>query len=523
MENILIKRIDHLGLVAGVIHDLGLVKQIDGLLPYEGKITTGQAVAGMILNGLGFTDRPMSLTPEFFKEIAVSRLLFDDDIEYEDFNRHRLGRALDAIHEYGVSDLFSKVASNLALKEGIRTNTLILDTTTFSVTGEKYEDTDENVISIKRGYSKDHRPELKQVVNELLVTPDGGFPLFLKNHDGNASDSKIFGERAKALREQLIGCEGTLIGDSKLYSEENAKHLAAFKYVTRIPETIKVAKQLIAGAVKSKAWQETESGFFFQSFDLTHYDIKQTWGVYYSEEGLGRAKKTMDRQADREKEDIIKQLYHLQAQVFGCENDAADAIKKIIEHKKFNGRGRPTKDQNPEMLQYKLQVEYESKEAERQIAIMEKACFIIGTNDKTKTPQLILSEYKSQNHVELGFRFLKDPHFFTSSFFLKKPERIDALIGVMSLALLVYSVAQRRIRQSLAKTNESLVDPVYGATKRPTFRRIMQMFLGINEVMITIQDVMTKMVTGMNKFRESIVLLISDGAAKIYNMNQSSA
>jgi len=488
------------------------------------------------MNGLGFTDRPMSLTPEFFKEIAVSRLLFTDNLSHEDFNRHRLGRVLDSIHECGVSRLFSNIASSVALKEGIRTDTLIVDTTTFSVTGDKYPDTDENVISLKKGYSKDHRPDLKQVINELLVTPDGGIPLFLKNHDGNTSDSKIFKERAKSLRDQLVKCKGTLIGDSKLYSEASAQYLRDFKFVTRIFDSISVAKDLIKKSVESGDWQMTESEVFYQKFELSHYEMDQTWVVCYSQEGRSRAEKTIDKQIEREREEIIKTLYHLQAESFGCRKDADEAAKKtskkwrwhgvteinIIEKKKFLALGRPTKDQNPEAMEYKLQLEFETQDSARKQVVMEKACFIVGTNDKAKTPEIVLSEYKSQNNVELGFRFLKSPLFFTSSFFLKKPERIDALLGVMSLALLVYAVAQRRIRQSLALENDVLLDPIYGATKRPTFRRVMQMFLGLNEVMVTINGTLTKMVAGMNEFRERIVRLISVGAAEIYLLKQPS-
>jgi transposase len=53
--------------------------------------------------------------------------------------------------------------------------------------------------------------------------------------------------------------------------------------------------------------------------------------------------------------------------------------------------------------------------------------------------------------VEGGFRFLKDPLFFVSSLFVKKPTRIQGLLMVMTLALLVYAVAQRRLRQELAR------------------------------------------------------------------------
>jgi len=64
-----IERLDHLGIVAGVIKDLNLVQLVDERLgSFEGEtLTAGETVAGMILNGLGFSNKPLSLTPLFFK------------------------------------------------------------------------------------------------------------------------------------------------------------------------------------------------------------------------------------------------------------------------------------------------------------------------------------------------------------------------------------------------------------------------------------------------------------------------
>jgi transposase len=67
-----------------------------------------------------------------------------------------------------------------------------------------------------------------------------------------------------------------------------------------------------------------------------------------------------------------------------------------------------------------------------------------------------------------GFRFLKAPLFFVSSLFVKKPSRIRGLLMVITLALLVYSVAQRRLRQELARRKESLLNQINQPTQRPT-------------------------------------------------------
>ena len=65
MESLSVERLDHLGIIATVIRDLGLIEMIDArLMPDEQEeITPGEAVAGMILNGLGFANRKYSANP----------------------------------------------------------------------------------------------------------------------------------------------------------------------------------------------------------------------------------------------------------------------------------------------------------------------------------------------------------------------------------------------------------------------------------------------------------------------------
>jgi transposase len=98
MALVTVERLDHLGLVVEVIKDIGLINMIDTrLLPdYQEEITPGEAVAGMILNGLGFANRPLSLTPQFFANKPLD-LLFREGVCAKMFNRFKLGRTLDEI------------------------------------------------------------------------------------------------------------------------------------------------------------------------------------------------------------------------------------------------------------------------------------------------------------------------------------------------------------------------------------------------------------------------------------------
>ena len=107
MEQVRVERLDHLGLIASVIKDLGLIGMIDRrLVPDEQeRITPGEAVAGMILNGLGIANRPLSLTPQFFANKPLD-LLFRHGIDAEMFNRFKLGRTLYDASAYGCDLLF---------------------------------------------------------------------------------------------------------------------------------------------------------------------------------------------------------------------------------------------------------------------------------------------------------------------------------------------------------------------------------------------------------------------------------
>jgi len=96
-----IKRLDHHGIVAGVIDDLNMVSLLDKHLPQDDKqeITPGEAIKGMIMNGPGFSNRPLSLSPQFFTNLPIEHL-FRGGVDASHFNRHNLGRTLDQCYDF---------------------------------------------------------------------------------------------------------------------------------------------------------------------------------------------------------------------------------------------------------------------------------------------------------------------------------------------------------------------------------------------------------------------------------------
>lgn len=539
MENLKVSRLDHLGIISGVIDDLGLVQAIDERLQKDRngleEISPGEAIKGMILNGLGFVSKPLSLTPRFFQNKPLE-LLFRGGVKADDFNRFKLGRTLEHVFEYGTDKLFSELSFEVCLQEDVDQRFNSEDTTTFSVTGESYPDSDEHAVSITHGYSKDHRPDLKQVVHELMVSQDGGVPLQMKTWSGNESDTVIFRERTQALVEQFGKSELAryLIADSKLYDSGNAPHLSRLCFITRIPSTLKQERAVISEALTSDKWQRIDDDHRYLCKVLTHYDMEQRWLVVQSKGALMRVEKTISKRVLKEHEDLTARLKKLGATPFACKEDAAFAFKKmnkgiryhdielvsINELPYYASKGRPKKDAMPERIDYHLETSVKTNEKAIESAKEQGSCYVVGTNIKENelSNQDVILAYKGQNtSIEnKGFRFLKDALFFTSSLFIKKPSRIMGLLFIMTLSLLVYSIAQRRLRNKLVEQNEVLPNQINLPSKQPTLRWIFQLMEGINLVEIMINGICTRLIDGLCDLKRKIVGLFGEIVKNIY-------
>ena len=109
--------------------------------------------------------------------------------------------------------------------------------------------------------------------------------------------------------------------------------------------------------------------------------------------------------------------------------------------------------------------------------------FILATNvleNDIYSDDELLREYKGQQSCERGFRFLKDPLFFTASVFIKTPQRVAALAMVMGLCLLVYSLGQRQLRQALAQAQQTIPNQLGKPTATPTLRWVFQCFQAVH-------------------------------------------
>ena len=141
--------IEHLGLVSTMIDELGIVESIDNSIKQdknERKVTVGEAVKAMILNGLGFSNRQLYLVPQFFENKPVD-ILIKKGIEPNNINDTVLGRALDSLYDYGVTPLFSLIS-----QKAFENLDLIA----------KYHHLDSTAIHVDGKYNSDEEPQQRK-------------------------------------------------------------------------------------------------------------------------------------------------------------------------------------------------------------------------------------------------------------------------------------------------------------------------------------------------------------------------
>lgn len=536
------ERLDHLGIVAGVCKEAGIAEWLDKRAGENRRsVSVGTATVAMILNGLGFSNRQLYLVPQYFENKPVEHLL-GEGITADMLNDDCLGRTLDWIYEHDVTTLFAGLALQARQRFDIKGQQLHVDTTSFSVSGEyaTKEEGDPVPIAITYGYSRDHREDLKQWMLALVTTHDADVPIFLRPLDGNSSDKVSLSATVKEVMSQMRELlpqeqeERIVIFDSGGYSEANMKSYneAKIRCITRVPETSTAAKTALEQEYEQ--WQPLTDGsadYVAHTMDLPQG--KERWIIVRPHARLLAAKKQMEKKVKKMQERWEKKLWHLSNQDFACENDAQEAFKQAMKGKpswlvatftlrseaRYQNRGKPKQDASPDKIIWHLVPTVSIDQQQVEAQIKKDACFIIATNildEQELSHEQVITMYKEQGGVERGFRFLKDPLFFASSVFVKKPERVVALSFIMVLCLLVYRLAEHLLRSQLAQTEETIPNQVNKPTNRPTMRWIFQCFEGIDLLHIRMGSRFQTQVLGLQALHRQVLRLLGPAYSHFY-------
>jgi len=522
------KTLDHLGLISGICKDLHLVAAVDSLLPRESVdkiVSNGESVLAMILNGLGFVNQAMYLTPKFFEDKPVDKLI-SPYLKAEHLNDDCLGRCLDSIYDYGCVAFYNKVVGRALQYMDVDTSLASMDMTNLTLYGQYKTQLDEDV-EITNGPAKDHRYDLNLISLMLISLHQSKIPVMMQPLSGNASETDCYQEIIKNHITDLqnnIGME-LISFDSKGYTEANIQLLSEntdLTWVSRPPNSIGSVKELYS-QIELDQMESLDDNYRLLELCNNYGGVNQRWALIHSKSLAASKVKTIEKRSTKALKVAQKELSKLMRQSFSCNTDAQLALDKlqekwkyvqleshsIGEKKKYLKPGKPT-EKTPYKMEYKINAEIQVNQDYKAKRIEESGFFVIASNQLDQQKLAItdfLKKYKGQDAVEKGFRFIKDAKVVSTSLNLKKDTRIQALLTVMTLCLFVYACLEHKIRTVLQNDpNEGFFKDQKGKiTKKPTARWVFYCFKGIHLLIVNKQQ---QLVINLNEIHRKLLDLL---------------
>ena len=546
------------------IERMGLISIIDQLVethPNREIITHGEAVAGLVaylLQG----GRALYRVQQWAKDTEIASEIFPQ-YQASDWTDDRLDDTLDALYLFGLESIQGTISAHLCREFSLSLSEIHYDTTSVSLYGV-YETEENPAVVITYGHSKDRRPDLRQVVVGMAVSGDGGVPLISNTHNGNTSDSVIpvsYWERLSQIAEKK---DFVFIGDCKLASQGNMIDIASSggKFLSLYPMNQSEQEQLVKKRLKGEiifrpveVRQEERKPTYEKRITDTGIpnDLEEADRYYSYEESMflkDKAERTLvvrkiyvlseklrKQHSSLREQRIIeasKELEELKGRLNKRNLTTEETIKSSVESilkqkkagkfilyslsekveviKKKKGRGRP--GPNSEYIYEKKRVytlEYRLNEEELKLASLRDGIFILVSNtDADGWPvERLLTLYKSQWKVEGNIHVFKGP-FAASPMFLEKPERICAMMFIITLALQLYTLIKRQVAKTLLKRNLPLegLMPNRIRTWRPQTNELLAAFDNIQLIRHIRGAEVEIYVTTLNSLQKEILQLL---------------
>ncbi|HHB77408.1 MAG TPA: IS1634 family transposase, partial [Desulfobulbus sp.] len=259
LDQMKITRPDHLPIVAAFCRRIALIDVVDRIVPNEMEVSVGTIIQGMLLDTLSGRS-PLYRLEEFFKH-QDTQLLLGQEVNSTSFNDTTVARAMDALFNVGAEKVFSEVAFIASCKFPLDKKYVHFDTTSVNVWGD-YDrcDPDSDPINITYGYSKDHRPDLKQFLVKMLCV-GRNVPLLGSCEDGNKSDKSINNAVLSRISKHMAqhGLEPgafIYIADSAMVTKDNLTTVGDNLFLTRLPFSYNEAGRVVREAVEQNTWEE---------------------------------------------------------------------------------------------------------------------------------------------------------------------------------------------------------------------------------------------------------------------------
>ncbi len=380
-------------------------------------------------------------------------------------------------------------------------------------------------FELKRGHSKDHRPDLKQLLYTLTISADGGVPIHHHCYPGNFTDDKTHIDTWKALRKITNTPDFLYVADSKLCTDEQLSSIAGKenggRAITIIPETwpevqrfkeelrrSSKARSIIWRRLKPNSETETE---YFSVFKGDYITDKRGYRIHWIYSSEKRRRDRAAREAALEKAET--ELTALNARlntrklktswdILTATNDiiTKHAVKNLLKAQllvktqklqKQQGKGRPSKKTAYETVTSTLYtIAWRRDRTElKQEARLDGTFPLLSTDASLKAVQ-VLKAYKYQPRLEKRFAQFKTVHNAAPLLF-KKIERIEANMFAFFIALALQALLEREIR---SKMNEAQIEKLYiypedRECKRPTTSIIFDRFSQLSRYVVRSKNI----------------------------------
>jgi transposase len=432
----------------------------------------------------------------------------------------------------------------------LRLDELHNDSTTISFYGA-YEDASAEGMqrgqatpAITYGHSKDHRPDLKQLLYILTVTEDGGVPVYFATRSGNTTDDQTHEETWNILRELVGRADFLYVADCKLATMDNMRyiHRQGGRFVSVLPATRKEDtefRQRLVAEPRAAKWEwlhdlqddagEVEDRLSIWPRETLTADGYRLWWFHSTR------KAQRDEAARLKKiERAIGALTELRRRMAGprtrlrTQEQVQDAVKQVLdslevrrwlrvgilafrtEDYRQSHRGRPGKDTHyvkRETMSYDLTWELDTEALEQDRA--GDGVFPLVTNVRAFSALDTLLAYKRQPVIEKRFSQLKTD-FSVAPVYLKNVRRIQAMLCVYFFAMLVQTLLERELRNAMQQRSVKSL-PMYPerrACKRPTTRRLIEIFESIQRHALSGTRETETSVTDLTRLQRRILKLL---------------
>jgi transposase len=431
-------------------------------------------------------------------------------------NDDRVGRCLAAFFSCNRPAFILDLVRHVIREFKLNLDELHNDSTTVSFFGAYREAAEEKTRqgqatpAITWGHSKDHRPDLKQLLYILTITADGGVPIHYRAASGNVTDDTTHCANWDLLC-QIVGRSDFLyVADCKLATMENMNYIAGKhgRFVSVLPRTRKEDAAFRARLLQGEIhWQplwdkcddrgEVIDRFSVAADPLATPEGYRLWWFYTTRKAEFdlAARGARLQRAEQKLRQLQEKLRSPRARRRE-RGKLEEAVRKILEYYdvtefikvtindqqqetyRQRRRGRPGK--NTEYVKKvisRLNLDYTIDAEHLARARKSDGIFPLVTNDLQLSALAVLHAYKGQPQIEKRFEQLKTD-FEVAPVFLKDVGRIEALLGVYFLVLLVEALLERELRQAMRQQKiESL--PLYPEgrpCRRPTARRVIDLF-----------------------------------------------